>query len=95
LAALFEAIMTFLLVSVVYQAAVYERAGNLAAVAIGFTLTATILAGGTYTGASLNPSRTFGPALIAGDLSYLVPYLAGIFGGGVIGGIVHGYLLKK
>jgi MIP family channel proteins len=88
-AALFEALMTFFLVSTVYQAAVYSKAGNLAGVAIGFTLAGSILAGGTYTGASLNPARTLGPALVAGDLSYLVPYLVGIFAGGIIAGLVH------
>jgi MIP family channel proteins len=88
-AALFEAILTFFLVSTVYQAAVYGKAGNLAGVAIGFTLAGSILAGGMYTGASLNPARTLGPALVAGDLSYAVPYLVGIFAGGIIAGLVH------
>ncbi len=93
-AALFEAVMTFFLVSTVYQAAVYGKAGNLAGVAIGFTLAGSILAGGTYTGASLNPSRTLGPALVAGDLSYLLPYLVGIFAGGIIAGLVHAYVFR-
>ncbi len=88
-AAMFEAILTFFLVSTVYQAAVYEKVGHLAGVAIGFTLAASILAGGTYTGASLNPARTLGPALVAGDLSYAVPYLVGIFAGGIIAGLLH------
>jgi MIP family channel proteins len=93
-AALFEAVMTFFLVSTVYQAAAYGKAGSLAGVAIGFTLAGSILAGGTYTGASLNPSRTLGPALIAGDLSYIVPYLIGIFAGGIVAGLVQTYLFK-
>jgi MIP family channel proteins len=93
-AALFEAVLTFFLVSTVYQAAVYGKAGNAAGIAIGFTLAGSILAGGTYTGASLNPARTFGPAVVAGDLSYLVPYLVGIFGGGIIAGLVHSIVFK-
>ena len=93
-AALFEAIMTFFLVSTVYQADVYGKAGNVAGIAIGFTLAGSILAGGTYTGASLNPARTFGPALIAGDLSYAVPYLIGIFAGGIIAGLVQSIVFK-
>lgn len=93
-AAIYEAILTFFLVSAVFQAAVYGRAGNLAGVAIGFTLAASILAGGPATGASLNPARTLGPALVAGDTSYLLPYLIGIFGGGIIAGLLHGYVLK-
>lgn len=88
-AALFEAVLTFLLVSAIYQSAVFGKIGHLAALAIGLTLAGCILAGGTYTGASLNPMRTLGPALVAGDLSYLVPYLIGIFAGGIIGGLLH------
>ena len=45
-AALYEAILTFFLVSAVFQAAAYGNAGKLAGVAIGFTLAASILAGG-------------------------------------------------
>ena len=89
-AAAFEAILTFFLVSAVFQAAAYGKAGKLAGVAIGFTLAASILAGGAATGASLNPARTLGPALVAGDTSYLLPYLVGIFGGGIVGGLLHG-----
>jgi MIP family channel proteins len=88
-AALFEAVLTFLLVSAVYQAAIFGKLGHLAALAIGLTLAGCILAGGTYTGASLNPMRTIGPALVAGDFSYLVPYLIGIFGGAVVAGLLH------
>ena len=54
-AAAYEAILTFFLVSAVMQAAAFGRAGKLAGVAIGFTLAASILAGGPATGASLNP----------------------------------------
>ena len=93
-AAVYEAILTFFLVSAVFQAAAYGKAGKLAGVAIGFTLAASIFAGGPATGASLNPSRTLGPALVAGDTSYLIPYLIGIFGGGIIAGLVQGYVLN-
>ena len=94
-AAVYEAILTFFLVSAVIQAAAFGKAGKLAGVAIGFTLAASILAGGPATGASLNPARTLGPALVAGDTAYLLPYLIGIFGGGIIGGLVHGFVLNS
>ncbi len=94
-AAVYEAILTFFLVSAVFQAAAYGKAGKLAGVAIGFTLAASILAGGPATGASLNPARTLGPALVAGETAYLIPYLIGIFGGGIIAGLVHGNVLKS
>lgn len=93
-AAILEAILTFILVSAVYQNAAFGKSGNFAGVAIGFTLVVCILAGGVYTGASLNPARTLGPALAAGDLSYILPYFIGIFGGGAAAGLLHTYLLK-
>ena len=93
-AAVYEAILTFFLVSAVFQAAAFGNAGKLAGIAIGFTLAASIFAGGPATGASLNPSRTLGPALVAGDTSYLIPYMIGIFGGGIVAGLVHGYVLN-
>jgi MIP family channel proteins len=88
-AALLEAVLTFFLVSTVYQAAVYGKIGHVAALAIGFTLAGSILAAGTLTGASLNPARTLGPQLVAGDFSYFVPYMIGIFGGGIVAGLLH------
>ncbi|KAA3648734.1 MAG: hypothetical protein DWQ07_00625 [Chloroflexi bacterium] len=76
-----EAILTFLLVNAVLQTAVKERAGNLAGLAIGLTLVAAILMGGPLTGASLNPARTFGPALFTGTLDVFWVYVVGTFAG--------------
>jgi len=90
-----EAILTFFLVSTVYQAAVYGKVGNIAAIAIGFTLAASILFGGPLTGASLNPARTVGPALVSGDTTAIIFYLIGIFGGGAIAGLVQTVLFPN
>jgi len=57
-AAIFEAVLTFFLVSTVYQAAAFGKAGNLAGVAIGFTLGGSIQAGGTDTSASPSTALT-------------------------------------
>jgi aquaporin Z len=89
-----EAILTFFLVSAIFQAAVHGRAGNLAPVAIGLTLTAAILAGGPLTGASLNPARTLGPALAAGNIGYLLPYMVGPLLGAAVAGLLHSRFLK-
>jgi aquaporin Z len=94
-AMIIEAILTFFLVSTVYQAAVYGKAGNIAAIAIGFTLAASILFGGPLTGASLNPARTLGPGLVSGDTNAIIFYLVGIFAGGAIAGLVHVALFPK
>ncbi len=86
---LFEAIFTFILASVVTQAASFGKAGNVAGLGIGLTLAACILFGGPLTGASLNPARTLGPALVAGNLSYVPGYLIAIFAGGALAGFVQ------
>lgn len=90
-----EGLMTFFLASTVYQTAVYRKLGNVAGIAIGFTLGASILFGGPLTGASLNPARTVGPALITSDFRDIVFYLIGIFGGGAVAGVVHTVLFPN
>ena len=58
-----EALLTFFLVNTILHAAVDGRAGPFAGWGIGTTLVIAILAGGPLTGASLNPARSFGPAI--------------------------------
>ncbi|MBM3182192.1 MAG: aquaporin [Chloroflexi bacterium] len=58
-----EAILTFFLVNTILHTAVAGKGGSMAGWAIGTTLAFAILAGGPLTGASLNPARTFGPAI--------------------------------
>ncbi|MDX6553387.1 MAG: aquaporin [Gaiellales bacterium] len=63
-----EFILTFFLMWVIFAVAVDPR-GSFAAVAgipIGMVITFDIMAGGPLTGASMNPSRSFGPALVGG-----------------------------
>ena len=87
-----ELFLTFLLVNSIYHAAVSGKAGNLAPIAIGLTLTACILTGGPLTGASLNPARTLGPALWSDSptaLSSLWIYCVACPLGGVLAALVH------
>jgi len=60
-----EFIMTFLLMTSVFGTAVDDRgrAVKIGGFGIGLTVTFDILAGGAITGASMNPARSFGPAL--------------------------------
>ncbi|MBE2182469.1 MAG: aquaporin [Anaerolineae bacterium] len=93
-AAILEAVLTFFLVTTIYQSAVYGKGGQFAGVAIGLMLAACIFAGGVFTGASLNPARTLGPALAAGNFSYVPMYLIGIFAGGIVAGLLNAFVLK-
>src|SRR5262245_25136473 len=62
-----EGLMAFMLVIVIAGSAIDPRAPKgFAGLAIGFTLIGNILFGGSLTGASFNPARAFGPALVAG-----------------------------
>lgn len=90
-----EAILTFFLVNTVMNAAVSGKAGDLAGVAIGLTLVFCILMGGPLTGASLNPARSIGPALITGDLSDLWVYLVGPPLGGIAAGLLYKFALEE
>lgn len=89
-----EAILTFFLANAVFNAAVSGKAGNLAGVAIGLTLTFAILMGGPLTGASLNPARTFGPALLTGNLSQLWIYFAGPLAGAAGAALLYRNVFK-
>lgn len=88
MAMIVEAVLTFFLVNTVLHAAVAGKAGPFAGWAIGITLTFAILAGGPLTGASLNPARTFGPALFTNGLGSYWIYLVGpLLGAAIATGI--------
>ncbi|MFQ5747362.1 MAG: MIP/aquaporin family protein [Gemmatimonadota bacterium] len=92
---LIEAVLTFFLVFVVYGTAVDRRAPKLGGMAIGLVLVFDILAGGPLTGASMNPARTFGPALVGGIWTHHVVYWAGPVLGGLVAGLVYSRALMR
>jgi aquaporin Z len=71
-----EAGMTALLLVVILTFSSSERLARLTPVAIVPVLTAIIWLGSPWTGASINPARSEGPALAFGDLSDLWLYVA-------------------
>jgi MIP family channel proteins len=84
-----EAVLAFFLVTVVLSTAVAGRAGNLAPLAIGMTLTLNIIMGGALTGAAFNPARALGPMIVTGNLGNAWLYMAAPIVGAVIAAIVH------
>lgn len=76
-AVLVESVLTFFLANVVLHTTGGKQPSPFAGLAIGLTLVALIFMGGPLTGASLNPARTFGPALFTGTLGYFWIYLVG------------------
>jgi aquaporin Z len=73
-----EIILTFLLMSVVFQVSTgHMEKGIMAGVAVGGTVALASLMGGPVSGASLNPARSLGPALVAGKLGLQWVYVVG------------------
>jgi MIP family channel proteins len=84
-----EAVLAFFLVTVVLSTAVAGRAGNLAPLAIGMTVTFNILMGGALTGAAFNPARALGPMVATGKFDDAGLYVAAPVLGAVIAAAVH------
>jgi aquaporin Z len=86
-----EALLTFFLVNTFLHTAVSGKGGPMAGWAIGTTLAIAILAGGPLTGASLNPARTFGPAVVAGaagnGMMYLIYFVGPLLGAALAVGL--------
>ena len=61
-----------------------QNAGALSAVAVGGYIILAGLWSSPISGASMNPARSFGPALISGSLGSFWIYLAGPIAGGII-----------
>jgi MIP family channel proteins len=95
---LVETVLTFFLVLVVYGTAIDDR-GTWKAIAgfgIGLTIMCDILMGGPLTGASMNPARTFGPALAGGYWAdHIVYWIGPLLGGGLAGLFYTKFLLKS
>ena len=82
---LVEAVLTFMLVFAVFATAMDPRGmASLAPMAIGFAVLVDHMVGVPLTGASMNPARSFGPALVAGAWSdHWVYWLGPLIGGGL------------
>lgn len=86
----YEVTMTAFLMFVIMAVATDTRAvGAAAAIAIGGTVGLDALFGGPVTGASMNPARSFGPALASGNWTELWIYAVGPVAGAAIGGLAY------
>jgi aquaporin TIP len=93
-----EIILTFILVFVVFATAIDAKGlGNLAPIAIGLAVLIDHFVGVRLTGASMNPARSFGPALVAGEWDDHWVYWVGPLAGGALAGLVYyyAYLMRQ
>lgn len=89
-ALVYETLLTAFLMFVIMAVATDTRAvGAAAAIAIGGTIGLDALFGGPVTGASMNPARSLGPALAAGEWQDFWVYVAGPLAGAAIGGFAY------
>jgi len=86
----YEVVLTAFLMFVIMAVATDTRAvGAGAAIAIGGTVGLDALFGGPITGASMNPARSLGPALVSGELHDLWIYLTAPLLGAAIGALAY------
>lgn len=91
-----EIVMTFGLVYTVYATAIDPKRGSLgtiAPLAIALVVGANILAGGPFDGASMNPARAFGPALIGWRWRHHWVYWVGPLIGGGLAGLIYEFII--
>src|ERR687888_391689 len=87
---LYELVLTAFLMFVIMAVATDTRAvGAAAAIAIGGTVGLDALFGGPVTGASMNPARSFGPALVSGEWREFWVYVAGPVSGAALGALAY------
>jgi MIP family channel proteins len=85
-----EAVLTFLLVFVIFGVAVDPRGpGTVAGIIIGLVIAMDTLGGGALTGAAMNPARVFGPALFSNFWDNHYVYWVGPILGGAVAALIY------
>jgi aquaporin NIP len=80
-----EVVITFLLMLIIIMVATGSKeVGTLAGIAIGAAVAVLALMGGPISGASMNPARSLGPALVSGNLEHIWLYIAAPIMGAVL-----------
>lgn len=90
-----EAIGTFALVFTIFGSAVDPKSPRQGGLAIGFVAAGATLALGAFTGGSLNPARSFGPAMASGQLAGQVVYWTGPTIGAIIAALLYDQLFIR
>ena len=92
-----EFVMTFVLMTAYFGTAVDTRGQGvkIGGFGIGLTFAVNILAGGALTGASMNPARSFGPALVVGNFAWHWLYWVAPLGGACVAALLYEKVLLE
>ncbi len=97
IALLVEVILTFVFVLTILGVTDKKENGHATGIVIGLTLTLVHLFGLPFTGTSVNPARSIGPALLQGGtaLSQLWVFILAPLVGAALAALFYKYVLKK
>ncbi len=89
-----EIILTFVFVIAILGVTSKKENGAVAGIVIGLSLTLVHILGISFTGTSVNPARSFGPALFVGGdaLSNVWVFIVAPLAGGVLAALVYKFL---
>jgi aquaporin Z len=90
-----ELAFTAIFVAVILQASMSLSFGNSALLAIPFTLVFVQFAAIPFSGASVNPARTLGPAIVGNEWDGILIYLTAPFIGGALAWAAHEYVVLR
>ncbi len=90
---LWELVLTFFLMFVIMSVATDTRAvGEAAAIAVGGTVLFDAMFGGPISGASMNPARSIGPAVVSGNLHALWLYIVAPVAGASLAAVTYQFI---
>ena len=92
----FEFLLAFILMLVISASAVHGKAiKDFAGIAIGFTVGLEAMFAGPITGASMNPARSIGPAIVSGHFEHLWLYVVATILGALLAALVYVKLIHS
>lgn len=93
---IFEFILTFILMLIICSSAIHAKAvKSFAGLAIGFTVGLEAMFAGPICGASMNPARSIGPAVVSGNLEHLWLYIVATILGAVSAVFIYKIMQEK